>query len=238
MILPDYRHKLNDAETLRGITPHKMKHNIWVDIRKQYPSVMHYAVLVSLLIVILVFRFFPIFQPHLMSALVAQEIIDIEQIDITRQDDRPPPPQRPPIVIETPSDALFDDLDFDWGDMDIFDDAPPPRPPSAMEDDSEHYFVAVEQMPEIIGGIASVLRNLTYPEISIRAGIEGTVYVLAYVDEQGVVQKVDIARGVSVGLDEAAMEAVSKVRFIPGSQRGIPRKVLVTVPVKFSLRER
>jgi periplasmic protein TonB len=141
-------------------------------------------------------------------------------------------------VIETPSDALFDDLDFTWGDMDIFDDAPPPRPPPTMEDDSEHYFVAVEQMPEIIGGIASVLRNLTYPEISIRAGIEGTVYVLAYVDEEGVVQKVDIARGVGVGLDEAAMEAVSKVRFIPGRQRGVPRKVLVTVPVKFSLRDR
>jgi len=95
--------------------------------------------------------------------------------------------------------------------------------------------MAVEQMPELFGGGASILQYLEYPELARRAGVEGTVYVLAYVDEEGIVQKVEIARGIGAGLDEAAMEAVSKVRFIPGTQRGVPRKVVVTVPVRFKL---
>ncbi len=39
------------------------------------------------------------------------------------------------------------------------------------------YFVAVEQMPEPIGGIAAIQKNVHYPEIAKRAGIEGRVYV-------------------------------------------------------------
>jgi periplasmic protein TonB len=238
MILPDYRHKLNDAETLRGITPHKLKDNIWVDIRKQYYWVMHYAVIVSLVSVILGFRFFPVFEIESSGLAGEQEIIDIEQIDITRQEERPPPPPRPPIVIESLTDTYLDDLDISWGELDLFDDALPPRPPPGDDYDDEHYFVAVEQMPELIGGISSLLQNLRYPELARRAGIEGTVFVLAYVDETGIVQRVEVARGVGGGLDEAAMEAVSKARFTPGKQRGVPRRVVVTVPVRFSLHDR
>lgn len=238
MILPDYRHKLNDAETLRGINPHTLKSDIWVDLRKQYYWVMHYSVIVPLVIVILILRFFPVFDPLQQELIAEQEIIDIEQIDITRQEERPPPPQRPPIVIESPADAYLDDIDISWGELDLFDDAPPPRPPTRDDYDDEHYFVAVEEMPEIIGGVASLMRHLHYPELARRAGVEGTVFVLAYVDEQGVVQRVEIARGVGAGLDEAAMEAVMKARFSPGKQRGVPRKVVVTVPVRFSLREK
>jgi periplasmic protein TonB len=236
MILPDYRHKLNNAETLRGINPHKLKSDFSADLRKQYYWVMHYAVIVSLMTINIILRFFPMSEPEQPQLLASQEIIDIEQIDITRQEERPPPPQRPPVVIEAPVDGLLDDLDISWGDLSIFDDAPPARPFSEMEEDFEHYFVAVEEMPELIGGVASIMRHVHYPELARRAGVEGTVYVLAYVDEEGVVQKVDIARGIGAGLDEAAMEAVMKARFTPGKQRGVPRKVVVTVPVRFSIR--
>jgi hypothetical protein len=47
------------------------------------------------------------------------------------------------------------------------------------------YFVAVEDMPEPIGGIASIQNKIVYPEIAKRAGVEGKVFVLAYVDETG-----------------------------------------------------
>jgi periplasmic protein TonB len=238
MILPDFRHKLNGAETLRKISVHKLKNDIWADLRKQYHWVLHYSVIASLILFILFFRYFPGFQPGQSHIETTQEVIDMEQIDITRQEDRPPPPQRPPVVLEVTSDGLLDDLDILWGDMDLYDDAPPPRPPADHDDDGDHYFVAVEQMPEIVGGIESIMRNLQYPELARRAGVEGVVFVIAYVDEEGIVQKVDIARGVGAGLDEAAMEAVSKARFIPGRQRGVPRKVVITVPIRFSLRTR
>lgn len=45
-------------------------------------------------------------------------------------------------------------------------------------------------MPEIIGGLESIQRNVVYPEISIRAGIEEIAYVTAFVDEsENVVRK-------------------------------------------------
>jgi periplasmic protein TonB len=236
MILPDYRHKLNNAETLRGINPQKFKNNSKIDLHCQYKMVFHYSVIVTLIITICLFRYFPDYRLEQLPVESIQEIIDIEQIDITRQEDRPPPPQRPPVVLEVEGDGLLDDLDILWGDMDLYDDAPPPRPPAGHEDDGDHYFVAVEQMPEIVGGIESIMRNLEYPELARRAGVEGVVFVIAYVDEEGIVQKVEIARGVGAGLDEAAMEAVAKARFIPGRQRGVPRKVVITIPIRFSLR--
>jgi periplasmic protein TonB len=236
MILPDYRHKLNNAETLRGISPHTMKNNK-ADLRKQYAMVMHYSLIVSLILTICLLRFYPVVEYTRSSVYMVQEIIDIEQIEITRQQDRPPPPQRPPIVIEVPSDIVMDDLDFSWSELNIYDDAPPPRPEASIvdDDDDEHYFVAVEEMPEIIGGIASLAKNLQYPEVARRAGVQGMVYVRAYVDEEGIVQKMDIARGIGAGLDDAAMDAVSKVRFTPGKQRGVPKKVIVVVQVQFIL---
>ena len=91
-------------------------------------------------------------------------------------------------------------------------------------------------MPEPIGGIAAIQSKIVYPEIAKRAGVQGRVFVKAYVDESGNVNKVELIRGIGAGCDEAAMEAVQSVKFKPGKQRGKPVKVQVTVPVLFRLQ--
>ncbi len=93
----------------------------------------------------------------------------------------------------------------------------------------------VEELPQIIGGMEELQKYLVYPQLALRAGLEGTVFVQAYVDERGRVQKTEVIRGLGVGLDEAAQRAVEKLKFIPGRQRGKPRKVLVSIPVKFRI---
>jgi periplasmic protein TonB len=95
------------------------------------------------------------------------------------------------------------------------------------------YFVAVEDMPEPVGGIASIQNKIVYPEIAKRAGVEGKVFVLAYVDETGNVTKAEITKGIGSGCDEAAMDAVLKTKFKPGVQRGNPVKVKITIPIVF-----
>ena len=97
------------------------------------------------------------------------------------------------------------------------------------------FFVAVEEMPEPIGGIKAIQKNIVYPEIAKRAGIEGRVYVKAYVDSTGKVVKTEILRGIGGGCDEVAEAAVKKVEFIPGKQRGKRMNVQVTVPILFKL---
>lgn len=118
-------------------------------------------------------------------------------------------------------------------------------PPEIIEEEEEEidiaFFVAVEEMPEPIGGISGIQSKIIYPEIAKRAGVQGRVYVKAYVkayvDEEGNVKKVDILKGIGAGCDEAAVAAVLKTRFNPGKQRGKSVKVQVSIPIKFVLRE-
>jgi len=97
------------------------------------------------------------------------------------------------------------------------------------------YFVAVEQMPEPIGGIGAIQKSIVYPEIAKRAGVEGRVFVKAFIDSTGTVAKTELIRGIGTGCDEAAMAAVKKIKFKPGVQRGKPVNVQVTVPILFKL---
>jgi TonB family protein len=97
------------------------------------------------------------------------------------------------------------------------------------------FFVSVEQMPEPIGGIAGIQKRIRYPEIAKRAGIEGRVFVLAFIDAKGNVVKARIIKGIGAGCDEAALKAVEKTKFTPGRQRGKAVNVQVTVPILFKL---
>jgi protein TonB len=98
------------------------------------------------------------------------------------------------------------------------------------------YFVAVEEMPEPIGGIKGIQDKITYPEIAKRAGVEGKVYILAFVDENGNVTKAQVLKGIGAGCDEAARDAVLQTKFKPGKQRGTPVKVQVSIPIVFKLQ--
>jgi len=109
---------------------------------------------------------------------------------------------------------------------------PPPREQVELQNEPT-YFVAVEEMPEPIGGLQAIQEKIIYPEIARRAGVEGKVYVLAFIDESGTVTRAEVTKGIGMGCDEAAIDAVLKTKFKPGMQRGKPIKVQVTVPISF-----
>jgi protein TonB len=164
----------------------------------------------------------------------------VEDIQQTQQDyTPPPPPEKPPMIIQAISDDDLEDIEF--GETEInFDQelsAPPPPPKEEIKvvEEEPVYFVAVEEMPFPIGGVQAILSLVVYPEIARRAGIEGKVYVLAYVNEEGTVTKTEILKGIGGGCDEAAEYAVKHTKFSPGKQRGKPVKVKVMVPVVFKL---
>lgn len=102
-------------------------------------------------------------------------------------------------------------------------------------EEQDTFFVAVEDMPRIIGGLPAIQQRIRYPELALRAGIEGTVYVYAYVDAEGNVARTEIVRDPGAGLGEAAADAVARAQFEPGKQRGIPVPVRVSIPVHFRL---
>ncbi|HSL88030.1 MAG TPA: TonB family protein, partial [Ignavibacteriaceae bacterium] len=100
-------------------------------------------------------------------------------------------------------------------------------------EEENSYFVAVEEMPEPIGGIAVIQKKVVYPAIASAAAIEGRVIINAYVDIYGNVTKTEVVKGIGYGCDEAAVDAISSTKFKPGKQRGKPVNVRITIPILF-----
>jgi TonB family protein len=100
----------------------------------------------------------------------------------------------------------------------------------------DEYLVVADEMPEPIGGIGEIQKKIMYPELAKRAGIQGKVYVLTLIDENGKVADAKIIKGIGAGCNEAALEAVKAVTFTPGRKNGRPVKVQVTIPIVFKLQ--
>jgi TonB family protein len=96
------------------------------------------------------------------------------------------------------------------------------------------YYVAVDQMPVPIGGSNIINEKVYYPPQAKANNIQGTVYVLAFIDERGYVKKTSLIKGIGYGCDQAAIQAVKSTRFEPGVLHGMTVKVQLTVPVIFS----
>jgi len=74
-----------------------------------------------------------------------------------------------------------------------------------------------------------------YSEEARKAKYQGTVILSIVIDEQGRPRDLKVIRPLGLGLDEKAIEAVSKWRFRPGYKDGKPVAVLATVEVNFRL---
>lgn len=209
------------------------------DLRSKYKRIFELSLIGSLVLLILAFKFFPDIETKATVTEGPQELVQLEDIQQTKQENRPPPPPKPPIPIEAPSEDVLEDIEIADTEIDLSEtiEAPPPPPKEEKKVDEEPtYFVAVEEMPEPIGGIAAIQQKIKYPEIAKRAGVEGKVYVLAFVDEQGNVTKAQVMKGLGAGLDEEALKAVKETKFKPGKQRGKPVKVQVSIPIVFKLQ--
>ncbi|GAB6282359.1 MAG: energy transducer TonB [Ignavibacterium sp.] len=209
------------------------------DLRSKYRRTVEVGLIIALAVMIVAFRFFPKMEQGEVKTEGPQELFTVEDIQSTKQENRPPPPPKPPIPIEAPSDAVLEDIEIGSTEIDITQEIeappPPPKEEKKIVEEEPQYFVAVEEMPEPIGGIQAIQSKIVYPEIAKRAGVEGKVYVLAFVDESGNVTKVTLTKGIGAGCDEAAMDAVRKTKFKPGKQRGKSVKVQVQIPVVFKL---
>ena len=163
-----------------------------------------------------------------------QEIVEMEEIIQTRQMETPPPPPRPPVPVEVPNDEIIEDIDINI-DADLSLDGPLTLPPPP-EEPEEDFFVVVEKMPELIGGLAELQRGIQYPEMARKAGIEGRVFVQFIVNERGEVENPRVIRGIGGGCDEEALKAIQNAKFIPGLQRGRPVRVQYNLPIVFKLQ--
>jgi periplasmic protein TonB len=213
-----------------------LKKNPQFDIKQKYYRVFQISLIISLSLLILAFKYFP--------DVEKSKLVPTNDKDYTRTlppvtgNPTPAPPPRPRIPIEALSEDEVNLIEFQATDWNLKEDVAPPPPPKVADDSPipDVIFRVVEQMPEPLGGIEEIQKRIVYPDFAVRAGIQGRVFVKAFVDENGNVFKVELQKGIGGGCDEAAMEVVKNSLFSPGKQRGKPVKVQVTIPILFKLR--
>jgi len=207
------------------------------NLKLQHKKVFELGLILSLAVAIGLVMAFKRKSVENFEQQVVQLQMEVEEIPKTEQVKRPPPPARPSIPIETesedvPEDETIDETEIDWEEL-----PPPPAPPPEEEDDAATVFVAFDDPPTPIGGFAAIQKNLKYPEIARKAGVEGTVFVQILVDTKGNVVKTDIVKSLgNNGCDEAAIAAIKKVKWKPAMQRDRPVKVQISIPVRFKLK--
>lgn len=213
------------------------------DLRRHYAIYVEIGLVAALALLIAAFHFEWARPSDFDIVMAEQEQINMEEVVQTQQIDQPPPPPRPPIPVEVPNDEVLEEeiLDLDASlDLDVSAaSAPPPPPPEASADQEAEpeFFIAVEKMPEPVGGLQAIYQRANrYPEMARRAGVEGTVTVTFIVDVNGKVKDPVVLRGLGAGLDEIAVEAIVNTPFEPGRQRDRPVPVKMSIPITFVLR--
>ncbi len=103
-------------------------------------------------------------------------------------------------------------------DLKIDEDVPPPD------------FVPYEKEPTVVKRVEP-----KYPDLALRAGLEGNVFVKVWVDKEGKVRKVVLLKSDAPIFEEAAIEAAKQWVFTPAVMQKGPVSVWVSIPFRFRL---
>ncbi len=95
--------------------------------------------------------------------------------------------------------------------------------------------------PIRVGGDVKPPEKVSYPspqytEIARKARIQGVVIVEAIIDKSGKVTNVKVLKGLPMGLDQAAADAVARWTFKPATLNGKPVAVIYNLTVNFQLQ--
>lgn len=213
-----------------------------VDLRKYYTIFFEIGLIITLMVFIGLTRInFGPSENH-EFVLETQDVVEMEEIIQTEQKQMVPPPPRPPVPVAVPNDVIIEDVDISINaELDLSDAGSLPPPPKPGESDveeepEEDFFVAVEKMPELINGMKGIQERIQYPELAIKANIQGRVYVQFIVNKKGEVEDPVVLRGIGGGCDEEAIRVIKETKFSPGQQRGRPVRVRYALPIIFMLR--
>jgi protein TonB len=106
-----------------------------------------------------------------------------------------------------------------------------PEGPPAVDDNA----------PIVVGGDVKAPEKISapppqYTEIARKARIQGVVIVQAIIDKEGNVTNVKVLKGLPMGLEEAAVDAIKQWKFKPATLNGRPVTVYFNLTVNFKLQ--
>ncbi|PAU94632.1 hypothetical protein CK503_07515 [Aliifodinibius salipaludis] len=108
-------------------------------------------------------------------------------------------------------------------------------PSAVFGQGSGEVHTVVDEMPEIIGGLPALYKEIEYPKEAVKNNVSGRVYLQVIVNTDGKAEAPKIIRDIGSGCGEAAVEGITKVDFKPGKQDGKKVKVKYSLPVTFRI---
>ena len=110
--------------------------------------------------------------------------------------------------------------------------APPAQAAQAEAVGAGDYIASylVEDLPVALSPIQPA-----YPEDARRAGVEGRVSMLIYIDETGTVRKVEVQKSPSASLSESAVKTIISTRFKPARIGGSAKPAVMQFSLRFKL---
>lgn len=183
--------------------------------------------------------------PDLMSEAAAQpdkpKVYVVQQVRFKK----PPPEQKKelpkpkakkvPIPDPTPDEPEpireieQEETEIDVPDTDVLWDIPSGPPPS--EPEGPIMVVGDVVPPEKVNAPPPV-----YTEIARKARVQGVVIVQAIIDKDGDVTNVKVLKGLPMGLEDAAVDAVKRWKFRPATLNGKPVAVYYNLTVNFRIQ--
>jgi protein TonB len=91
----------------------------------------------------------------------------------------------------------------------------------------------ISKVPEL--PLEKILSNIIYPPLARKQGIEAIVYLLLYIDQEGIIRKIDVMQDPGHGFVEAALEALENITCTPAEANGIPVAVKFRYAIRFTL---
>lgn len=177
------------------------------------------------------------------------EFIQVESIEMTRQDQEMPSVPTPAQALSVISEVIrIVDNETQIETEMVFTDfdestAFNTNPTSSTETyGSDEPFYVVEDMPQFEGGdinkfSAWVGKKVVYPRIATEMGIQGTVVVQFVVERDGSLSGIQVLKSANKMLDDEAIRVVSSSpRWTPGKQRDVPARVILNIPVNFRMQ--
>lgn len=115
---------------------------------------------------------------------------------------------------------------------------PEPPQPVQIRNQADNVYQKVDEMPVFSKGQPQVwvAKNVKYPMVAAKNGIQGKVFVQFVVEKDGSVSGIELLRGVHPLLNQEALRVVGSMPgWTPGKIKGEPVRCSYTIPISFRL---
>jgi protein TonB len=201
---------------------------IQADLKSQYRINFERSVSLTLGVLILLIYLSPRVKVAMEANRPHSVMITVENIPITRQVARRPPPPKPTVPVPSDDESIPED--------------------ETIVETTLKYDTFFDQFPEGLSSLGSIPvtppRPIAwvfpeYPEDDKKRGIQGVVKLSINIDEKGRVVEVIVLQN-STGSEkcaQAAVEAAYGSRFLPAREGNKPVSYWITQPYRFDLKK-